>query len=271
MQNWIWKEINGIKYITLSTWEELGVTIAFSGRLGGVSNTPYESLNLGLHVGDNREDVIENRSRCLHLFGQNLDAMVCCQQVHGTRVAVVNKSDAGKGAYEFDTALNNTDAMVCNIPGIFLTTFYADCIPLFFFDPEKRAVAVAHAGWKGTMGRIAGKTVEKMKQEFGSLYENIKVFIGPGIDSCCFHIQGDLAEKVNKEFSGFNDIINLGKKGYTWDLKKTNYEILTLFGLKSENITSCDLCTSCNTDKFYSYRRESGLTGRMGAVIGLKY
>jgi len=271
MQNWIWKQTNGIDYITLPTWEDMGVTVAFSGRNGGTSEVPYQSLNLGLHVGDKTENVIHNRNRFLSALGQKLDSVTCCQQVHGTRVAVVNKKDAGKGAYDYATSLADYDAMVSNIPGIMLTTFYADCIPLFFFDPVHKVVALAHSGWKGTMGKIACKTVETMQQQYGSLYSEIYAFIGPGIDSCCFNIQEDLAKKVTKEFAGLSDIINMGKNGYRWDLKETNYQILIQIGFRPENITCCDLCTSCCLDKFYSYRREKGLTGRMGAVIGLKY
>ncbi|MBC7076201.1 MAG: peptidoglycan editing factor PgeF [Syntrophomonadaceae bacterium] len=270
MRNWEWKILNGMRYITLPEWEEQGINIAFSTREGGTSAFPFVSLNLGLHVGDRKESVLENRRRFLQLFNGDLSSMVCCQQVHGDRVAAVDVRHAGRGALEMETALPGYDAMVTATPSIFLASFFADCLPIYFFDPFRRSAAIAHSGWKGTMSRIAANTAKKMEQAFGCDPVDIKVFIGPGIGKCCFKVSEDIVSEVKKKFVFADDIININEKGYTWDLAATNRRILVESGIKSENIITCDICTSCNTDIFYSYRRENGRTGRMGAVIGLK-
>jgi len=270
MNNWKWENKAEIQFITMPDWRELGVDIAFSTRHGGTSDIPFNSLNLGLHVGDKRENVLENRQRYLQTFNGDLNNIVCCEQVHGNRVAVVDKRYSGRGAFEYSTALKGFDAMVCNTPGLFLASFYADCLPIYFFDPVKMVIAIAHSGWKGTMGRIASKTTKKMGMEFGSLPENIRVFIGPGIGKCCFEIQPELVAKVTNEFAHIDDIIKKDENGYAWNLQTTNRQILMQCGIKPENITICDICTSCNTGIFYSYRRENGNTGRMGALIVLR-
>lgn len=271
MSSFTWEQRAGLKYITVPRWQEQGVKVGFSTRSGGVSRKPYGSLNLALHVGDKYDDVIENRSRYLDLFALKLENMVCCEQVHGNTVAVVGKDEQGRGALDQSNVLAGFDAMVCATPGIMLTTFYADCIPLYFFDPLKRVVAIAHSGWKGTMGRIAGETVKTMQKDFGSSPLNIEAFIGPGIGRCCFYIGEELAHRVKEEFAELDGILNWNQKGYTWDLHLTNRLILQEIGLKPGNIIDSNFCTACDHESFFSYRRDQGKTGRMAAVIALDY
>jgi len=271
MQDWKWCQNKGIKYITIPEWGTKGVQMAFSTRNRGVSTKPYSSLNLALHVGDNNEDVLENRRRLLNIFDLSIDRMVCCEQVHDTKIAIVSEEDAGKGACDLKSALPKTDGMICNIPGIVLATYYADCFPLFFFDPEKRVIAIAHAGWKGTMGKIAEHTIDSMVKHFNCQRKEIRVFIGPGIQECCFIIQDELAERVFRQFEGFDDIIISNNYGHFWSLANTNRQILINCGISKNNITSCNLCTSCNHNLFYSYRKEKGITGRMCGLITLGY
>ncbi|HZK02449.1 MAG TPA: peptidoglycan editing factor PgeF [Anaerovoracaceae bacterium] len=270
MKNWKWENNFGIPFITIPAWRQKGVEIAFTTRRGGFSSVPYHSLNLGLHVGDKQENVINNRQQLLKIFGGHLNQMVCCQQVHGNIVKVVEKSHSGSGAKEYGTALEGIDGMICNTAGIFLTTFYADCLPVYLFDPIEMAIGIAHSGWKGTIKRIAGNMVAKMAEQYSSRPENLQVFFGPGIGACCFEIQSDLVQKVNAEFGHIDDIIIRDERGYKWDLIETNRIILRQEGIKPENIYVCDICTSCNPEIFYSYRSEKGKTGRMGAIMGLR-
>ncbi len=271
MPSFAWKNKDGIRYITLPHWVEQGVNIAFSTRLGGVSQPPYNTLNFGLHVGDRKADVIENRRRFLKLFLLTPEDMVCCEQVHGNSVAIVGKDEQGRGAQEYYTSLPGYDAMVCRTRGIMLSTFYADCIPIYFFDPSQRVIAIAHSGWKGTMGKIAVQTLRVMQTEFGCSPENTEVFIGPGIGNCCFQIGEDLAKQVKEEFPGQNGILKYVYNKYTWNLQLTIRLMLQDNGVRPENIIDCGLCTVCNPEVFFSYRREQGETGRMAAVIGLNY
>jgi hypothetical protein len=261
----------GLEYITLPQWRREGVSMGFSTRWGGVSPAPYNSLNLALHVGDNYNNVIENRSRYLDLFALKLENMVCCEQVHGNTVAVVGKEEQGRGAAEKSGGLAGVDAMVCTTPGIMLTAFYADCIPVYLFDPLQRVVAIAHSGWKGTMGRIGGETLKTMARQFGSSPHQVQAFIGPGIGGCCFNIGEELVHRVQEEFVELDGILKYNCKGYTWDLPLTNRLILQEMGVKPDNIIDCDLCTACHRERFFSYRRDQGKTGRMAAVIALDY
>lgn len=272
MNNWKWETREGITFITLPHWLPRGVDVAFSTRLGGVSQIPYQSLNLGLHVGDDREAVLNNRYRFLRVWTSDLPAMVCCQQVHSNQVVRVDNDNRGSGAFSVDTSIKGYDGMVTSTAGLYLSTFYADCLPVFFFDSVNRAIGMAHSGWKGTRGMIVVETLLAMQREFGSLPGDMEVFIGPGIGRCCFEISSDLAAKVKTEFGDFNDIIfRKDNDIYTWDLPSTNRQLLIKNGVRPDNIVVCDLCTACNVDKFYSYRREQGNTGRMGALLGLRF
>lgn len=271
MNNWTQKISMGIKYITVPSWLERGADVAISTRLGGVSEAPFQSLNLGLHVGDQAEAVLENRRRFISVFNQDLNSLVCCQQIHGNKVIRVDHSFKGRGALSYDDSIPGYDGMITDCPGVYLATFYADCLPVCFFDPQKQAIGMAHSGWKGTMGKIVLNTIKAMQREFASSPCDIEVFMGPAIGRCCFEIQSDLAQKVKNEFNRFDDIIYKRENDiYTWDLQNTNRQLLVESGISPSHITACDICTASNIDSFFSYRRESGQTGRMGALLGLR-
>ena len=268
---WKWKMKEGIKFITLDSWAELGADVAFSARWGGVSPGSYQSLNMGFHVGDEKDNVLKNREKFLRILGLDLADTVSCQQVHGHKVARVSELDKGKGAFHDEDAIEGSDGMVTNHKGLYLMTFYADCIPIMLFDSNKQAVGMVHSGWKGTMARIGAQAVKVMAREYDSQPRDLFMLLGPGINSCCFEIQSDLAEKAQAEFPEYNGIINKNNIGsYFWDLRKTIKQSLLEQGIPGQNIVDCDLCTCCNTDTFYSYRGEGGKTGRICSLVGLK-
>jgi YfiH family protein len=271
MERWNWISRNGLEFVSQPAWLKEGINMAVSARTGGVSKGVYQSLNLGLHVGDQADLVLENRSRFLSIFNVGLSDMVACQQVHGKEVVRIRGIDRGKGARDLTSTILNCDAMITNEPGVYLMSFYADCIPIFFYDRLNRAVGMAHSGWKGTMMKIVLNTLEAMAKEFKTSSQNLQIFIGPGIGACCFEIQPDLLQKVKAEFASFHDIINDNNEIITWNLQETNRQLLVGAGVNPLNISVCSLCTACNTDKFYSYRREQGNTGRIGALIGMEY
>jgi len=272
MQAWNWSDENGIRFITIDEWLAQGVMMAFSTRHGGLSSGIYDSLNMGLHVGDRPELVLENRRKYMQLFSAKLETVVCCQQVHGCKVISVGAHDRGRGAMEWAQSIPGCDAMITDTPGVYLMSFYADCLPIYFYDPVKRAIGMAHSGWKGTMGKIVIETLQAMQIHYNSQAGDMQIFIGPGIGACCFEILPDLAAKVDAEFSRLHDIIIYRNDGIiTWDLQETNRQLLQLAGVDPQNICICSICTACNTVSFYSYRREKGETGRMGAVIGMEY
>ena len=271
MEHWNFFTRNNIQFLSLQDWLNEGVNAAFSTRHGGVSGGVYSSLNMGLHVDDRNELVLENRKRFLSVFDAQLDNAVCCQQVHGNVVTRVERKDQGRGAHELAAAIPNSDAMITNARGVYLLSFYADCVPVYLYDPVNRAIGIAHCGWKGTMGRIALHTLTALQKEYGTSAQDVQVFIGPGIGPCCFQIQSDLAAKVNAEFPSLHDIIIYDNtRFYSWNLQETNRQLLIEGGVKAAHISTCELCTACHTEIFYSHRREKGETGRMGALIGLE-
>lgn len=264
-----WRNHNNIAFLTLPAWEEKGAQVLFTSRHAGLSQGEFESLNMALHVGDDPEAVLANRRKVMQLAGAHLSNMVCCQQVHGNQVAVVDSSYAGRGSRRYEDALPGIDGLVTAVPGLVLATFYADCIPVFFFDPVQKVAALCHSGWKGTMGLITVKTLEVMGSQFNCQPADVMVYIGPGIGPCCFEIQADLADKVLSAFPADNDIIIMKQKRIIWDLKETIRRCAVSQGVPESQIVVSSWCTCCSTDYFYSYRKEQGKTGRMAALITL--
>ncbi len=267
---WEFRQQDAVSCLTLPGWNQLGVVTAFTTRDGGYSTGAYKSLNMGLHVGDDRELVIANREIVCRSLGFELQQMVCCEQIHGNGVVVVEKHHAGRGSADLSDALLGYDAMVTDCPGVFLTEFYADCIPVYFFDPVKRVIGLAHSGWKGTALRIAEATLNVMRDRFHCLSDDIRVFIGPGIGPECFAVDDNRRNQVERLFTFHDQIIySYNENRYVWDLHLSNRLILQQSGIPEDNIISCHICTACNPEMFFSYRKTGGHTGRMAAVLGL--
>lgn len=270
MLNWQWEESQGIKYMTIPEWKRLGTDMLFTSRRQGESRQPFESLNLALHVGDEPDKVIRNRQKLMSIWGRQVGDLVCCEQVHGNKVAIVSEADRGRGALAYHTALTGYDGMITNTSGLYLALFYADCLPVFLFDPVKKVIALVHSGWKGTMGKIVLQAAGMMQQQYQVELNNLQAFIGPGIASCCFEIDRELSDRVRNEFHDFDSVLLQKDDRFFWDLALTNSCLLQQAGLQNENIAICKLCTKCQNELFFSYRAESGKTGRMAAVIGLQ-
>lgn len=259
----------GIWYGAFSHFDAAGVKHGISTRLGGTSQLPFSSLNLGLHTGDEEERVIANR----HLFclgvGVEFDDIVTAQQTHGDAVVVVTQEHMGIGAKKYSEALSSTDALVTNVANIPLMLFFADCVPVLIVDPVQKAIGIAHAGWQGTVKNIGSKTICKMSEQFGTKPEDCLVGIGPSIGSCCYEVGDAVFDKIKAQFANWEEFIHpYGEKTHL-DLWKMNRMQLEDLGVKSSNIIVSNVCSSCNKDLFFSYRAEDGSTGRIGAVIVL--
>ncbi|MFE6077140.1 peptidoglycan editing factor PgeF [Paenibacillus sp. NPDC057886] len=254
----------------------------FTTRQGGVGSTPYDSLNCAYHVGDDPADVLNNRKLVAEKLGFPLESWTCGEQVHGKHVAVITAEERGKGLLDRQSALQDTDGLVTNVPGVLLTSFYADCVPLYFYDPVQQAVGLAHAGWKGTVAGIAESMVEKMEQEYGSRRQDILAAIGPSIGDCCYEVDEAVMKHVrvwldhssgNDEYknSESNQVYRPAKNGKTMlNLKECNRHIMMKAGILPDHIECTTWCTSCNPELFFSYRKENGITGRMASWIGLE-
>ncbi|MBW2342342.1 MAG: peptidoglycan editing factor PgeF [Deltaproteobacteria bacterium] len=240
-----------------------------STRTGGFSTSPYNSLNLGLNVGDDPEKVMKNRKRLGATMRIPLHHLTIGQQIHSGNVAVISKKLRGKGCSHHDEAVKDTDAMVTNVPNICLLILVADCVPMLFFDPVRNVIGVAHAGWKGTLQSIAFHTVRAMENGFGSSRHNIIAAMGPSIGPCCYEVGPEVITEMKAVFSNFQDYIrheSRDGKGYL-DLWKANLDQLLHAGIERKNIEMATQCTCHNPDVFFSYRHQHGQTGRFGAGI----
>jgi YfiH family protein len=234
-------------------------------RSGGTSAAPFASLNLGLHVGDTAERVRENRTRVAAAAGLNPNRMVCGEQVHGSKVAVVTAGDAGRGATVFADAIPDVDALVTDENALLLTLFFADCLPVLLADVERRVVGVAHAGWRGLVGGVIENTLQTMAERYGSRSDAVFAVKGPGIGPCCFEVGPEVAEHFPAS------ILQAGAGGKPHvDLPNAARLRLLQAGVPSGQIETAEICTACHIKRFFSHRAEHGKTGRMGAFMAIR-
>jgi len=235
-----------------------------STRVGGFSDAPYNSLNLGFNIGDDNAKVLKNRKLLASTLGLSLNSFVVPEQVHKGNVAVIKIEEKGRGAVSYEDGINATDAMVTDVPNVCLMVLTADCVPILFFDPVKKVIGVAHAGWKGTVGMIAQNTVRLLQERFNSAPKDIIIGIGPSIGPCCYEVGGDVIAKA-----GNKNIAHRNNKDY-FDLWEANKQQLIQLGILEGNIEVSGICICCNSDMFFSARRDNGKTGRFGSGIMIK-
>ncbi len=260
------------QYIQFDSFAESGsITHGFTTRRGGVSSFPYHTLNMALHVGDHPDHVRANRAVACAAIDINPADLVAAMQVHGSRVEVVGPEHRGRGALDYDTAIPDTDALITDRPGLPLSSYYADCVPILLYDPVKTCIGLAHAGWRGTVRRIASKTVARMMEAYGCHPGNILAGIGPSIGPCCYQVDMPVQQALAKGFPDWQELLKpAGPDRWLLDLWETNRKVLLDAGIKPEHITAARLCTACRTDLFFSYRVEQGKTGRMASLIMIK-
>ena len=264
---WEWYQGSALEYLYLPAWAAEGIEIGFSSRLGGASKPPFASLNLGLHVNDKQGDVLENRRRWFSEWSASWSDLVIGEQVHGTRVVWVDKGMAGRGAFCLETSLPNVDGLLTQSE-LGLAALFADCVPIFFYHPRIKAVGIAHAGWKGTLGKIS-LNVLKQLAEAGGKTEDCWVALGPSIGSCCYQIDQALAASFRMNFVQNDFLSALGPGSFSLDLREANRSLLIEAGVKPDLIWMSSACTACDSTKFFSHRRDGTLTGRMSAWIRL--
>lgn len=265
------REKNGLVWLesgTIST--PGGAAHGFSTRLGGVSEGVFASLNLGHTRGDDPEQVRENYRRfCAATGVGRVEDMVLSHQVHEDNVRVCTLADRGKGLdYERDY---DADGLMTDIPGLPLTIFSADCIPILFYDPVRRVVAACHAGWRGTAQAIAAKTVRRMEKVYGCRPGDIRAAVGPGIGPCCFLTHADVTDAMRSSFGGQAEVYITpvaGTDQFHVDLKGLNAYILREAGITELDVSRD--CTGCLPQKYWSHRHTGPARGSMASVIALK-
>ena len=231
-----------------------GLVAAESTRHGGVSKSPYASLNLG-GSQDDPASIMENNFRFFHALNIPFDTVAKSHQVHEDKILNV----LNPGRFE------GYDAMITSIPNIQLAVTVADCTPILIFDPVTKSVAAVHAGWRGTVKRIVAKTVAMLQTEFGADPKHCVAYVGTCIDACSFEVGEDVSDHFEEQYKRFDS----EKKKYFVDLKAANHDQLITSGLSPENIQISAYSTVLNNDDYFSYRFEKGFTGRMLATIGL--
>jgi YfiH family protein len=268
-----------LKFFYIESWQKSfpKLKAGFTSRSGGISAVPFDSLNLGLHVADVGEDVVINRNRLAKAVGIPLDSWVYAEQVHGNEVEVLVGSDRGKGIHSRDSAIQAKDGFITQEKGLCIAALFADCVPLYFYDPVHQAIGLAHAGWKGSVQEIAAATLAKMQQHYDSKPHEVLAVIGPSIGICCFEVDEVVMNKVWELFGrnclekeDSKTLYNEKENGkYLLNLQEMNRQIMIKAGILPSHIEVTDYCTSCRTDLFFSHRKENGKTGRMVAWIGL--
>ncbi|MBN1458718.1 MAG: peptidoglycan editing factor PgeF [Armatimonadetes bacterium] len=242
--------------------EYQGLLHGVTSRHGGESEPPYDSLNLGLHVGDEPNRVVENRRRVCEALDVEFGRLTFGQQSHSDRVHVVQSVEAGRGRERFEDGLSATDGLVVTEPEIPVAVFVADCVPLILYDPKQHVTAVVHAGWRGTAAGIAGEAVRVLTADCGVRPETLRVGLGPAIGRCCYDVSAEVARAVG--------VAELRDGKWYADLAEANYRQLTAAGVASSQIELSAICTACQGDEFYSERRLRRPTGRFGAIAALR-
>ena len=253
-----------IRWGMFPAFEEAGFLTACSCRSGGDSDIVPGTLNLALHVGDDSGKVLENRRRFAGARGLDPAGFTCCQQVHGSEIAVVHAKDRGRGGLSLEDTFMGIDALVTDVADLPLLLFYADCVPVLLADPVTGAMGLAHAGWRGTAAGIAAKTVRKLEEVYGARPENLLAAIGPSIGPCCYEVDDFVKERMPEAEECF---LPKGGGKYMLDLWKTNRLQLERAGVDPARISVAAVCTADNSGDFCSYRTEGGKTGRMGVCL----
>lgn len=255
-------------YLSIKKWQKMnpGLCAGFTTRKGGLSLQPFTSFNLGLHVADDEQHVLSNRNRLADQLQFPLDQWVAAEQVHADEIAHVTRKHRGRGAISYADSLAGMDGLMTNETGLLCTAFFADCVPLFFFDPVTGYIGIAHAGWKGSVRRIGERMVRGF-QRAGTELQDLQVVIGPAISQKHYEVDDRVIRSIPKELRA-KVVHTLAGEHYLLDLKQLNTEILLQCGVLRHNIDITKYCTFDDESLFFSHRRDDGKTGRMLGYIG---
>ncbi len=206
------------------------------------------------------------RTRLAAALGVAEEDLVPTRQVH--RAEIVRVPGPGYGDWG---GQRGADGLITAVPGRFLMGYFADCVPILAYDPVRRAAGLAHAGWRGTLLRIAGRLVEEMAADFGTFPGDLRVGLGPAIGPCCYEVGAEVIAGLRERFPGHDDLLRPGRPGHAHlDLWEANRRVLLQAGVLPDRIEVAGLCTACHGERFYSYRREGRVNGLFGAVIGVR-
>jgi YfiH family protein len=254
---------DGVVYYRFETLAGACLVQGIFTRLGGVSQGPFASLNVGHTVGDDPAHVEANLELIYRALGVKAQKVTTARQVHGDRVEMVTTMDGGRTFPE-------TDALITGVPGLVLLLRFADCVPVLFYAPRQRAVGLAHAGWQGTVKKIAQKTALEMMRAYGCAPNELLVGLGPAIGPCCFEAGPEVVEALRATHPRAEELLSRVQpdgKAHV-DLVQANVQQLAEVGV--DRVELAEMCTSCLRHEFYSHRAEGGRTGRFAVAIGVR-
>jgi YfiH family protein len=255
-------QFGAVPYFRFTLFPEDGVqSHAVFTRHGGVSPAPFNSLNLSVSVADSRDNVYANRARAYGLYGRDTESVVHAHLVHGADVARVTRTDDGTWRSHFD-------GLITDEPSCALTMNYADCTPIFVYDPVRRPIGLGHAGWQGAVKDLPGALVRAMQDAFGSRPADLLAAVGPSIGPCCYEVGEPVVGQVKAQFADAHSLLHdNGGPRPQFDLPGANRQRLLDAGVRE--IQMSGVCTACRTDLFFSHRAEKGATGRFGVMLML--
>jgi YfiH family protein len=251
-----------IRFFQFHSFDNALVTHGVLTRHGGVSPAPYASLNLSISTGDAREHVRENRARALGALNRAPESVADLWQVHSADVIVADHPNADQ------PYLGQADALITDRPDVTLFLRFADCVPILLHDPRRNVVGVVHAGWRGTLLKAPAAAVRAMTERYGCCPKDVVAGIGPSIGPCHYAVGPEVAAETRAAFAKHDDLLLPVADGTHLDLWAANEAALREAGV--EAIEQGRVCTACHTDDFFSHRGARGVTGRFGAVIGLR-
>jgi YfiH family protein len=232
-----------------------------SGRQSG---EPADG-DVGHGPNTNAGEIEHNRSAFIEAIGCSMADLIVSRQTHGTQVAIARHADRGRGLYPAFDGFPATDAMVTNDPSVALGTIVADCVPILIYDPIQHAIGLAHAGWRGTVGKIAAGTVATMAETFGSDPGDLVAGIGPSIGPCCYEVGREVIDGwIEAEVAGYDAAVIERDTGYHFDLWAANRLVLIQAGLSGSRIESSGVCVRCAHERFFSYRATRQIGARPG-------
>lgn len=257
-------QVDTIRYLTFDLFDSLGVLHAVFTRRGGVSPAPWDSLNVGSLVGDQPECVSENRLRSFTALGRSLESLYDVWQVHSADVVIADAPRHGAPHHR-------ADAILTDRPEVTLYMRFADCVPVLLVDPEHHAVGLVHAGWQGTVKKVAAAAVTAMQAHYGSRPEALLAGIGPSIGPHHYPVGQEVVTQVRQAFGAHAQVLleaANGQSGVQFDLWSANRLVLEQAGVHQIEVSQ--ICTACHLEDWYSHRGEHGLTGRFGALIAVQ-
>lgn len=255
-----------LEYYKITEFEQSGlVKHCFTTKRGGVSRGIYESMNLRVNSEDLRKNIFRNFEIICREIGTEPERLVLSNQVHQDKIVRVGAEDCGNGLYRANK-FESADALITDEPGVCLVTFFADCVPVFLLDTERKVISLVHSGWRGTAAGIVRKAIAVMRRDYKSKPENILAAIGPSVGVCCFEVGDEVKDVFEKEF-GKETVEYFGEKPHV------NMQAAVKKQLFSEgvfNVIDSGICTYCNSKLLFSHRKTKGKRGNLAAFMELR-